>query len=284
MDENGYLEYIQSLPQQDIDYIIANSEEYLTGTGYTGYPNQYPGVDRGKSIFCTGEQCAAYMAAYGKRHRQVLNHIFSGESFESVHEMIACGFDLYDWACGQGIGTLTLLENLYETGLLGAVYSITLMEPSSIACNIAEYHINKLYSTTRFTGDINKLNIDLSVERNQGKFYVIRTPMKCSMHILSNIIDIANIDLPWIVSIITHMCGDHVVITSDPLFNEYRITEFLSYIESEVPRIIYKKQYRNEEFGYFHNGKQYGCINNIISFNISDEYSTRSEVKGIRIL
>ena len=87
-------------------------------------------TDHGRAVLQTEQQLDAYLAAYGEIHfikcRAALQHF----PFERLN---LHSFEIFDWGCGQGIATLSLLEALAERNLLGMLRGITLIEPSQAA-------------------------------------------------------------------------------------------------------------------------------------------------------
>ena len=53
------------------------------------------------------------------------------------------GFEIYDWGCGQGLGTIVLVECLREKGLLNHLKRVYLEEPSDMARSKALLHVNQ---------------------------------------------------------------------------------------------------------------------------------------------
>ena len=88
-------------------------------------------TDHGRAVLQTEQQLDAYLAAYGEMHvtkcRAALQNFPCTEPDSYINQH---NYEIFDWGCGQGIATLTLLEFLHERGLLGRLNAITLSHPS----------------------------------------------------------------------------------------------------------------------------------------------------------
>ena len=91
-------------------------------------------TEHGRKVLQTEEELNAYIAAYGEMHiikcRAALQN-FPFENF-NLHS-----FEIFDWGCGQGLATLTLLDMLHERNMLSHLTCIYLIEPSICALNRA---------------------------------------------------------------------------------------------------------------------------------------------------
>jgi ATP-dependent DNA helicase RecQ len=88
-------------------------------------------LERGTAVLETEEQCCAYMAAYGPMHRHKLLRALNENEFP--YKTLNNGVEIYDWGCGQGIGTVAIIEKLRQYGWLSKLKKVTLEEPSNVA-------------------------------------------------------------------------------------------------------------------------------------------------------
>ena len=95
-------------------------------------------TDHGRQVLQTEEQLDAYLAAYGEMHIVKCRAALQNFPCKSTDEFSHHNYEIFDWGCGQGIATLTLLDFLRERGLLGRLNAITLIEPSAVALNRAQ--------------------------------------------------------------------------------------------------------------------------------------------------
>lgn len=81
-------------------------------------------LEHGTAILATEELCSAYMAAYGRMHNHKLNFAFSDEVYMGnfPYDKVANGVEVFDWGCGQGIGTLSFIDHLKNKGLLSNLH------------------------------------------------------------------------------------------------------------------------------------------------------------------
>jgi len=75
-------------------------------------------------IFETEAQCCAHMVAYGSIIYYKL--IRALEENEFPYSALNNGVEIYDWGCGQGIGTIAIIEKLRQYGLLSKLKRVTL--------------------------------------------------------------------------------------------------------------------------------------------------------------
>ena len=69
-------------------------------------------LNHGKAILETEDQCNAYLAAYGPMHRHKLMRALEDPKFP--YSALSNGVEIYDWGCGQGIGTMAVIEKLRD--------------------------------------------------------------------------------------------------------------------------------------------------------------------------
>lgn len=106
-------------------------------------------LEHGTAILETEELCSAYLAAYGRMHRKKLYFALDGakEKGNFPYQELRNGIELFDWGCGQGIGSMAVIENLRKEGLLSCLKKITLEEPSEVARARAVQHVKHALGT-----------------------------------------------------------------------------------------------------------------------------------------
>lgn len=96
-------------------------------------------TDHGRKVLQTETELNGYLAAYGEMHIVKCRVALQNFPCRNANDEIRShNFEIFDWGCGQGIATLTLLEFLRERNLLGRLNAITLIEPSNIALERAK--------------------------------------------------------------------------------------------------------------------------------------------------
>lgn len=168
-------------------------------------------LERGTDIISSEIQMCMYMYAYGKMHiakmQDALEHL-DKQVFESDDIAIV------DYGCGQGIGTLTLIEYLKTNNFkTDNIKSVTLIEPSKICLERAELHISLVLPKCKIN-TINKKINDISIQE-------LAYTESNVLHIFSNILDVEGISLKHFASITQkeHVsCSEYICV--GPYFGE----------------------------------------------------------------
>ena len=95
------------------------------------------GSDGGHTVYSREMQLDAYLAAYTDWHKGKLK-----KAFELLKPSLPRQINVIDWACGQGIATLFLLEHIKRNNLQCSIKEVILIEPSTIALQRATFLIN----------------------------------------------------------------------------------------------------------------------------------------------
>lgn len=140
-------------------------------------------TDRGKKILETPGECNRYIERFFQMHYfKIIDSISKLFSYDKIHEYSCKGIILYDWACGQGLGSWLFLNQLAERRLKIKVAEIILIEPSAIALTRAEILIRYIDKNVKLT-TINRMLSDISEKE------LIRTEDTLRIHYVSNFID-----------------------------------------------------------------------------------------------
>ena len=102
--------------------------------------------------------------------------------------------EIYDWGCGQGIGTVACVEILRKCGLLANLRKVTLEEPSDVARDRAFLHVSQALvgESTEIVLESRYLPSDYD---NSNSIISIDVKESCAIHIFSNILDIEAVSL-----------------------------------------------------------------------------------------
>lgn len=184
-------------------------------------------TDHGRAVLQTEEQLDAYLAAYGEMHivkcRAALQN-FPCTTPES--DINRYNYEIFDWGCGQGIGTLTLLEFLNERGLLGRLNAITLIEPSTVALNRAKRWVEQ---TAGPGVDVKAVNKFIPNDNNAA-LEEVSCSARISINLFSNILDIESLSLAWLARKTGNLAGINYMICVGPKFSDNtRIKDFCGY-------------------------------------------------------
>lgn len=183
------------------------------------------GSDSNRAIYSTELELDAYLAAYIDWHIGKLNM-----AFEMLDESLPQRVNIIDWACGQGLGTLYLMEIAANSNPLCIVDEVVLIEPSEIALGRAEYLIKKTNPNVKVRA-VNKMLDDVSPSdirfENQAPVF----------QIFSNILDIDGIDLKHLTGILlSNSESSNALICASPNYpsGNIRLERFFEYFRQPI--------------------------------------------------
>ena len=264
----SYITDIQKISDLTINDIIKVSLRYVPDP-FKSCPWAYRDsegrtLEHGTAVLETEEQCCAYMAAYGPMHRHKLIRALDENEFP--YKNLNNGVEIYDWGCGQGIGTVAIIEKLRQFGWLSKLKKVTLEEPSNVARQRAVLHVRQALGeqNTEITDIPYYLPSDYGDNSNTITEIDVYEP--CAIHIFSNILDIEAVSLKGVSKMITSSGAQHIALCIGPAnLNESRINTFSYYFKKEGLRVF--TEFRDTNFGHHPNGRAYGCL--IKSFTYS---------------
>jgi len=264
----SYINDIQKISDLTINDIIKVSLRYVPDP-FKSCPWAYRDskgrtLEHGTAVLETEEQCCAYMAAYGPMHRHKLIRALDENEFP--YKNLNNGVEIYDWGCGQGIGTVAIIEKLRQFGWLPKLKKVTLEEPSNVARQRAVLHVRQALGeqNTEITDIPYYLPSDYGDNSNSITEIDVHEP--CAIHIFSNILDIEAVSLKGVSKMITSSGAQHIALCIGPAnLNESRINTFSYYFKKEGLRVF--TEFRDTNFGHHPNGRAYGCL--IKSFTYS---------------
>lgn len=183
-------------------------------------------TDHGRAILTTEQQLDAYIAAYGEMHVVKCRAALQNFPFNNLN----LNFEIFDWGCGQGLATLSLLEFLKERNLLGRLNAITLIEPSTIALIRAKNWIEQSVSPGVRVKAINKaIPTNIDSELND-----IVCDSHVSINLFSNVLDIMDLSLFWLANKASSMANTNYMICVGPNFSKNtRIKDFCGYFNPQ---------------------------------------------------
>ena len=255
-----------------INGIIETCKKYLPEEfktcPWTYHDTQGRNLNHGTAVLETDEQCCAYMVAYGPMHQHKLMYAFKEKDFP--YELLSNGFEIYDWGCGQGIGTIALLDVLRPKGLVRNLSKVTLEEPSKVARFRAQLHVQKALEGTNVC--INSISQYLPSDSGENRSSItnINVSEPCAIHLFSNVLDIEEVSLKGVSRLITSSGTNHIVLCIGPAnLNESRINSFCNYFVDNHVHVF--TNFRDTNFGHHHNGKAYGCIIKSFNYTLKDK-------------
>lgn len=213
--------------------------DYDTGTRNTFWQELQNGV----AILETHQHLCQYLYSYGNMHQAKLFDAFQKLPIEAYEN----GYEIVDWGCGQGLGSINLFDFIKSKNADNKVKRITLIEPSKMALERAVLHI-KAY--------VDETEVDLQTKdhyfENLGAEAIKSKLGLPVIHIFSNILDLSAIDLKHLANLVDNaVVSDNYVVSVGPLNpNNRRIDAFYNYFN--VP-LIYSHEdswFRNRNWTY----------------------------------
>lgn len=266
----SYADDIQKQYHLSINEIIRISRSYVSDR-FKSCPWCYTDgqgreLNHGTAVLETEEQCCAYMSAYGPMHRHKLMRALDENEFP--YSDLTDGVEIYDWGCGQGIGTMAVIEKLRQHNMLGKLRKVVLEEPSDVARDRAILHVTKALED--YHADVVAVSKYLPSDYgdNSNSITTINVEQPIAIHIFSNILDIEAVSLKGVSKMITSSGKKHIVLCIGPAnLNESRLFAFRNYFLEKHIHIF--TSYRDTYFGHHPNGHPYGCLIYSFSFCLS---------------
>lgn len=224
------------------------------------------GLNHGTAVLETEEQCCAYMSAYGPMHHHKLMRALDEKEFP--YSDLTDGVEIYDWGCGQGIGTMAVIEKLRQHNMLGKLRKVVLEEPSDVARDRAILHVKKALED--YHADVVAVSKYLPSDYgdNSNSITSINVEQPIAIHIFSNILDIEAVSLKGVSKMITSSGKKHIVLCIGPANrNESRLYAFRNYFLEKHIHLF--TDFRDTNFGHHPNKHSYGCLISSFSFCLS---------------
>ena len=180
-------------------------------------------TNHGRDVLKTEEQLNAYLAAYGEIHIIKCRAALQNFPFDDIRNYT---FEIFDWGCGQGIATLTLVEMLRERNLLNSLKKITLIEPSQVALSRAFSWVKQNVGPGI---EIVCINEYIPSSEN-GVMESVSCSSDKSINLFSNILDIKTISLSWLAHKTSSLARQNFMICVGPKYSgNTRIADFCGY-------------------------------------------------------
>lgn len=204
------------------------------------------GSDAANTIYTEELQLDAYLASYVDWHKGKLDRAFT-----LINEQLPPQINIIDWACGQGMATLYLLDYIRENRLHCRIREVILIEPSVVALERAKYLIALFDNTIR----IKAINKKLDDVTSSELLFERQIPI---YQMFSNILDIGGINLKHLSQILyaNNRCSNMLVCVSPYyLSGNLRINSFLRYFQR--PLALERSEVQSDKLptGYTYNIK-----------------------------
>lgn len=234
-----YTENIQSLKNPTFQKIRQIAKQSLSHLSKGERDVLWKSLNRGVELLDSNELMCQYLSSYGNMHQAKIQDAVS----KLPEDLFENDFQIIDWGCGQGIGTICFFDYLKKQGFKNNVVKITLIEPSEKALERAHLHVNRYVSDNCEIIKIPKYLDDVTEEEIESNR---TTPI---IHFFSNILDIPQIDLKVLATKIDKsVITDNYIVAVGPLnATNHRIDAFYNYFDVDA---IYD---RNETQYYYGN-------------------------------
>ena len=263
----SYVDDIQKVGHLTINEIIKISNLYVPDIfkpcPWKYIDSQGRTLNHGTAVLETEELCSAYMSAYGPMHYHKLMRALDENEFP--YSDLAGGIEIYDWGCGQAIGTMAVIEKFRQHGMLGKLRKVVLEEPSDVARDRAVIHVKKALEDNN--ADVVAVSKYLPSDNGDNSHSItsISVEQPIAIHIFSNILDIEAVSLKGVSKMITSSGQNHIVLCIGPAnLNESRILSFRNYFVENHIHIF--TNFRETNFGLHPTRKAYGCLINSFSY------------------
>lgn len=224
-------------------------------------------TDHGRKLLETEDEMNAYLAAYGETHIVKCQAALQHFPFD---EMKMYQYEIFDWGCGQGLATLTLLDMLRERNMLGGLRKITLIEPASRALERAKNWIEESAGPGVTVIGINKFIPSTDAELMDE----VNCHTQVSINLFSNILDIRTLSLNWLAKKTATLANiNHMICVGPKYSGNTRIEDFCGYFQPQeyFSKIsLYPYAYTTRTHHAF--GCETRCFTHHSNVNINNSY------------
>ena len=218
--------------------------------------NPWSILDHGRKVLSNEDELNCYMAAYGEMHRAKASYALGSMPFSELDEDV----EIVDYGCGQGLASMCFIEKMRKQKCLPLLRKITLIEPSKAALRRAGINLRQALRDDAPNCEIAALERFLpSATPSDNEVKSLDVKCNIVVHLFSNVLDIATIDLKRTASLVTSSGHRNYVICVGPNnLGADRIDCFTHYLNPDAREIFFKK--RTPILGYLAGGKSYGCV------------------------
>lgn len=208
----SYAQRISEIAEQTMDAIIENCRKHVPAQ-YRKRTYKYPELNHGLDLLQSDAGLDCYMVAYGEMHKAKMWAVLQNLPCPPSKKQDNLNCEIIDWGCGQGVGTICLLDYLKEHDLISHVKKVTLVEPSKAAIERACINVRRVTNKCVYVDPINKYIPDVNKDNViEGISYT--EPFV--FHILSNILDITDINLIKLAKYIASAEHIHYILCTEP--------------------------------------------------------------------
>lgn len=192
---------------------------------YERCPYSHPELRNGTAILQSEDGMNCYIAAYGEMHMAKCRGALQNFPFDRIDDYV----ELVDWGCGQGIGSLCTVEAFKQHRKEYLIKQITLIEPSKYTLRRAIINVKKITAGNVTIIPINQYMPSVKHEVGQEYLESLSYRYHYVIHIFSNILDLACLDLSKLARMVSVSGHQHIIMCMGPVnTNSYRIDQFCS--------------------------------------------------------
>ncbi len=182
---------------------------------------RHPALNHGTALLSSEDALNAYMVSYGEMHTMKCRAAMQNFPYNEI----TGSFEIIDWGCGQGIGSLCTIEALQQHNLLQWLKRVALIEPSNAARERAI--LNVRYALKSSNAQIAQSNKYLPGNGENDEITGIKYIASNVIHIFSNILDVTSINLKKLANVVAIDGHKHFILCIGSINpNSYRIDEF----------------------------------------------------------
>ncbi len=237
-----YFEHIKRLKNPDFQVIRNIADASLSHLSKGERDELWEQLNHGVPLLHSHELLCQYLYSFGNMHQAKLLDAFK----QLPNSFYTQAFEIIDWGCGQAMGTINLFDYLKTKKLEHNIKKITLVEPSQEALDRGILHTSVYASKDVKVISINKYFEDVTPEEIESESGFPQ------LHIFSNILDVAQIDLKHLATLINQVVlSDNYLVCVGPLNpTNQRIDAFLRYFNPESIEKIYAFEDSNYLAGF----------------------------------
>ena len=273
----NYKERISSICNLTMDAIIDNCKAHIP-TQFRHLPYLHPELNHGVDLLKSEEGLDCYIGAYGEMHQSKCRAALQNMPFPPKEHIGSLSLEIVDWGCGQGIGSVCVIDFLKERNLTQWLKKITLIEPSQASLNRAIANVNRATNDGVRVVPINEYLPSVS-EGNE--ITTVSYEQNFVLHVFSNILDVTNIDLGKLAKCMAIPGHTHYILCMGPLnANAFRIDRFSEIFQSSeyFSNIVNNNYGRTSDTNYCFTCKTKGFVYNGTSLDLS-KYNPQEKAK-----
>jgi hypothetical protein len=191
-------------------------------------------LEKGVAKLSTEEQLYAYIYSYGNMHNKKILSAFNKLPKSLFSEKL----NIIDWACGQGIATVSYFDYLKEKSIDQNINKVYLIEPSTITLKRASLHVNN------YTKEIITINKDLD-SLSINDFNSMNS--KIYLHLFSNILDIEFFSMNKLLKLLSQFQGTNYFVIASPFIDTSRTGRINSFVNNFSKKNNFKEFERISE-------------------------------------